>query len=64
LAADDDLALGWGIEQAEQIEQGRLAGARRPGDRDKLTLVDREVDAIDECMRDLAFEAPHQPDRL
>ena len=64
LAANDDLALGRRIEQAEQIKQRRLARAGRPGDREELALCDREIDAVNERVRDRPLDAPHQSDGL
>ena len=38
IAADADFARGWLIQAADQIEQRGLAGARRPHQRDEITL--------------------------
>ena len=45
-AADAHLALGRQVEQAQQVEQRRLAGAGRAGDGDELVVADREVDVV------------------
>src|SRR5262249_56598464 len=47
-SVDLDRALGGLVEQAEQVEQRRLARARRPGNRDVLVPVDDEVGGL-EC---------------
>ena len=64
LAADDDVAFGRRIEQAEQIKQRGFAGARRPGDGEELPLFDGKVDAVDQRVRHRAVETSHQTDRL
>src|SRR5687768_5769914 len=43
LAVQEILATARRVEQAEEGEQGRLAAARGPGDREKLTWLDLEV---------------------
>ena len=35
------------VQHADDIEQRRLAGAGRPHDRDKLTLIDFQIDALE-----------------
>ncbi len=64
LAADDNLAFGRRIEQAEQIEQRRFSGSRRSGDGEKFTLRHAQVDAIDQGMRDNALNAADQSHNL
>src|SRR5262249_16940754 len=41
---DPDLARGRSLERAGDVEQGRLARARRPDDRDELPVRDGEID--------------------
>src|SRR5581483_1458197 len=62
--ADDHVTLGRRIEQAEQIQQRRFSGARRPGDGEELALVDGEIDAVDQRMRRRAVKPPYQTNRL
>src|SRR6185436_12900884 len=45
-AADVNTAAARCIEAADQIEQGRLAGARRPHQREKFAGLDVEVHAL------------------
>ena len=45
LPVDLDDAAGRPIDAAEQIEQRRFPAAARPHDRDRLSLLDRPVDA-------------------
>ena len=45
VAGDPDRALGRPVEGAEEVQQRRLAGPRRPDDRDQLAFLDPEVDA-------------------
>src|SRR5262245_44936923 len=47
LAVEQVLALGRRIEEAEQREQGRLAAARRAGDREELAFRDVEVNTVE-----------------
>ena len=44
------------IEPAENIEQRRFAGARRPQQHDEFALVDVEVDVAKRMHRDLAHD--------
>src|SRR5581483_3022148 len=52
LAADPDVALARLVEPGDQVEQGRLAGAGRPHQRQELALahlqaeVDQHVDLL------------------
>ena len=46
-AVDVVLALRRRIEAADQVHQGRFAGARRPHDRDVLAALDLDIDAGD-----------------
>jgi hypothetical protein len=43
-AVDLDLALGRDVEQPHQVEQGALAAAGGPHDRDELALLDVDAD--------------------
>src|SRR4051794_29136411 len=43
LAADADLASGRRQKSGDQVEQGRLAAARRPDDAEEFGLVDLEA---------------------
>src|SRR5262245_39642446 len=47
LAIDDHVPLTWLIKAGDQVEQGRLAGARRAHQRQKLALLDIKVE-VDE----------------
>jgi len=44
LPVEQELAAGKGLQQAGDVEEGGLAGARRPGDRDELALTDMQVE--------------------
>ena len=46
-AVDPHLARGRTIERAHDLQQRRLAGARRPDDRQQLAAVHVEVDALE-----------------
>ena len=46
LAVEHVRAAGRAIEHAHDVEQGRLAAARRAHDRDELAVGDVEVDAV------------------
>ena len=48
LAVEQDLAAGRAEAAADEVEQGRLAGAVRADDRDALARRDREVGAADD----------------
>jgi hypothetical protein len=52
LAIDPDLAGGRVVQAAEQLQQGRLAGARSPDDRDPLAGLDLEVEVLEHGERD------------
>ncbi len=59
-AADLHLARRRQIEQAEEVEQRRLARARRPGDGHELVGADGEVDVVHQRHRhDAGEDAPH-----
>ena len=45
-AADQHLAGGRQVEQAEQIEQRRFAGAGRAGDGDEFIVADGQIDVV------------------
>src|SRR5438093_1273187 len=42
LAPHDDPAVGWREQAADDLQQGRLAAARRPDDAHELALTDAE----------------------
>ncbi len=44
LAVDDDLAPGGPVEPGDQVQERRLARARRPHQREVLAFADREVE--------------------
>ena len=46
LAGDHDLAFVRTVEPADEIEQRRLAGARRAHQRDELARLDLEIQAV------------------
>ena len=46
-AVDFDVASGRRVEPSHQIEQGRLARARRPHEREEVALGNIEVDALE-----------------
>ena len=60
IAGADELVLApraWPsgrVEPAENVEQRRLAGARRPEQHDEFALIDVEVDVAQRMHRDLA----------
>ena len=56
LAVDDDLARGRPVEPGDQVQQGRLARARRPHQGEEFPLVDGQVE-VDED-RDAELVAP------
>ncbi len=65
LAGDRDLALVGDVESRDEVQQRRLAAARRPHDRDELARRDVEVDAAQRAhRRELGLErladAPHR----
>jgi hypothetical protein len=45
LAVDADRALGRDVHAADEVEQRRLAAARRAGDRHELARVDGQIHA-------------------
>ena len=47
LSVDDDTAAGRRVEAGEDVEQGRLAAARRPHQRQKFARFDVEIDAFE-----------------
>src|SRR4029453_15550923 len=47
-AVEEDLAAGGAEAAADEVEQGRLAGAVRADDRDPLARRDRELAAADD----------------
>src|SRR5579872_5160394 len=53
-ALEEHRAARRAVERAEELQQRRLAGARRPDDRDDLRVVDRQVDACERGNRRLA----------
>ena len=63
-AADEHLASGRQIEQAEQIKQRRLAGAGRPGDRDELIVADDQIDVLHQRCRHDAWQDAGDAPRL
>jgi hypothetical protein len=46
LPVQRDAAAGRGLERADDVQQGALAGARGAHDRDELPALDAEVDAV------------------
>jgi hypothetical protein len=64
LSTDHDLAFAGCIEQAQKIEQGRFARSRRPGNGDEFAPVHREINAVDEGVRNIALDAADQLLRL
>ena len=44
LAVEDDRAAGRHLVADEQLDEGRLAGARRPDEEDEVALGDDQVD--------------------
>src|SRR5262249_13663187 len=46
LPVEDVLTGGWGIEAANHVHQGALAGARLPHDRHPFAAVDAEADSL------------------
>src|SRR5262249_615564 len=46
-AVDPDLAARHPDQPVDRVEERGLAAARRPNDRDQLTLLDREADAVE-----------------
>ena len=45
LSGDDDLTIGWHVETCDEVQQRRLATARRSHDRDELPFAHRKVDS-------------------
>src|SRR5262249_17814175 len=45
-AADDHAPRGWLVEASDQVEQGRLAGARGAHEREELSARDLEVEPL------------------
>ena len=50
-AVHDDRALGRAIERGEQVDEGRLARARRAHDREPFAGADLEIDAVERAHR-------------
>ena len=50
---DDDVTGCGGVEPAREVQQRRLAGARRPHDRDELAGLHSEVDTVERADRRL-----------
>ena len=61
LAADQDRAAVGPLQEAGDVQQGRLAGARRPDQRHDLARPQREIDAVqhDQLGSGLPEDAPH-----
>ena len=55
-AVDADLAGGWAVEAADQVEQRRLARARRTDDRHHLAPGDGQADVVERGDVPLAVE--------
>ena len=59
-AVDDDFARGGALEQADDIEQGRLARARGADDRGERSPLETDVDAVEDLGRHHVAEALDQ----
>ena len=55
LAGEPDRAFEPAFEQPDRLEQGRLARARRPEQRDDLARLDREIDPAQDVDGDVAL---------
>ena len=47
LVEEEIVTIGWVIEQADDVEQCRLATARGPHDGNEVPLVDFNIDAVE-----------------
>ena len=56
LAVDEDLARRRAIEGADQVQERRLAGARRSDDGDHLAFLDGQADIVERDDAAFAFE--------
>ncbi len=61
---DQDLTERRTIESAQKVEQGALARARDPGERDELSLVNDHVEAVKDARFHFGPELAHQAARL
>jgi hypothetical protein len=65
LPREHDLAVARRVQAGDEVEQRRLAAARRSHDGDELPLADRQVDAAQRPHRcSLRLEGLAQADRL
>src|SRR5215469_12679341 len=62
LAADQHRPAVWALEQPRDMEQGRLAGARRTDQRNDFPPLQRKVDAVQH--RQLGSDLPEHPAHL